>query len=80
MAEILEYKSKQDSAYLWKPHADALTWLMTAAQTAEQQCTEVLKTAEQRGLGEKVSVLTASLHKLKTQVQLAAQALQANGS
>ncbi len=80
MAEILEYKSKQGSAYLWKPHADALTWLMTTAQKTEERCTEVLKTAEQRGLAEKALTLNASLQKLKTQVQLAAKALQGNGS
>lgn len=80
MAELLEFKSKQGSAYLWKPHADALTWLLTSAQKAEQQCGEVLKIAEQRGLAEKALALNASIQKLKTQIQLAAKALQGNGS
>ena len=29
--EMEDYKSKRGSAYLWKPHADALAYLMTAA-------------------------------------------------
>lgn len=79
MAETAEYKSKQGSAYLWKPHADALTWLMTTAQKVEQQCGELLKIAEQRGLSEKAGALKASLQRLKTQILLAAQWLQGNG-
>ena len=80
MAELLEFKAKQGSAYLWKPHADALTWLLTNAQKAEQQCGEVLKTAEQRGLAEKALALNASIQKLKVQIQQAAKMLQGSGS
>ncbi len=80
MAELLEFHSKQGSAYLWKPHADALTWLLTKAQQTEQQCAEILKTAEQRGLAEKALTLNASMQKLKVQIQLAADTLQGNGS
>jgi hypothetical protein len=79
MAEILEFKAKQGSAYLWKPHADALTWLLTTAQKTEQHCGEVLHVAKQRGLGEKATTLNASLQKLRTHVQLAAKALQGTG-
>jgi hypothetical protein len=78
MAEVREYKAKQGSAYLWKPHADALTWLLTTAQKTEQQCGEVLKVAEQRGLAEKAMQLNAAVQKLKTHIQLAAKALQGN--
>ena len=78
LAEIFEFKARQGSAYLWKPHADALTWLVTAAQKVEQQCGEILKVADQRGLAEKAATLNASVQKLKTHIQMAAKALQGN--
>jgi hypothetical protein len=78
LAEMFEFKAKQGSAYLWKPHADALTWLVTAAQQVEQQCGEILKIAHQRGLAEKAAILNASVQKLKTHIQMAAKALQGN--
>ncbi len=78
-AELQEYTSKRSSAYLWKPHADALTFLINTAQKIQEQSGAVLATAEQRGLAEKATSLTASLQKLRQQVQLAAKALQGNG-
>ena len=78
LAEIFEFKARQGSAYLWKPHADALTWLVTAAQKVEQQCGEILKVADQRGLADKAAILNASVQKLKTHIQMAAKALQGN--
>jgi hypothetical protein len=78
LAEIFEFKARQGSAYLWKPHADALTWLVTAAQKVEQQCGEILKVANQRGLADKAAILNASVQKLKTHIQMAAKVLQGN--
>ncbi|MGI9104590.1 MAG: hypothetical protein ACR2IF_19280 [Terriglobales bacterium] len=79
-AELQEYTAKQSSAYLWKPHADALTFLISSAQKLEEQSEAVLATAEQRGLADKASSLNGSLQKLRQQVQLAAKALQGNGN
>lgn len=80
ISEMQDYKAKQNSAYLWKPHADALTWLLTHVQKAEQQASAVIKVAQQRGLQEKVSAINTSLQKLQAQVQAAAGALQATGT
>lgn len=78
MEELREYKAKQGSTYLWKPHADALTWLVTFSQDLLQQTAEVLKMAEQRGLAEKIATLKSCIQKLETNIQQAAAALQGN--
>jgi hypothetical protein len=79
-SELEEYNSKQSSAYLWKPHADALTFLISTAQNLQAQCGAILATAEQRGLTDKVAAMNSSLQKMRHQVQLAVKALQGNGS
>lgn len=80
MEETREFKNKQGSAYLWKPHADALTWLLTTSQDLLRQSADVLKVAEQRGLQEKVITLKASVQKLQSYVQHTAVLLQSSGS
>jgi hypothetical protein len=80
LAELQEFGAKQKSAYLWKPHADALTYLMTSAQRLQQQCQEILVVAEQRGLADKITALNGSLQKLRGQIQVAARALQGSGA
>ena len=80
MTELQEFEGKQNSAYLWKPHADSLTFLVSVAQKLQQQCDAVLATAQQRGLAEKVNSLNASLQRLRSQVQNAAKGLEKAGS
>jgi hypothetical protein len=75
-AELQGFSAKQKSAYLWKPHADALTYLFTCVQRLEEQCRAILKMGEQRGLTDKISAMNASLQKLRVQVQAAAKALK----
>jgi hypothetical protein len=79
-SELQEFKNKQSSAYLWKPHADALAFLIGAAQKLQEQCGRVLAVAEQRGLADKATAITASLRKMRQQVQFAAKALQGDGN
>jgi hypothetical protein len=79
MEESREFQSKQGSAYLWKPHADALTWLLTTAQSLLVKSADVLKVAEQRGLQEKVATLKASQQKLEAMIQKTAVLLQGSG-
>jgi len=74
--ELKDYLAKQDSAYLWKPHADALTYLISAAGRIFSVSTNILSVAEQRGLTDKAKALNASLERLKTQTGLVAKALQ----
>ena len=78
--ELQEFNSKQNSAYLWKSHADALAFLINAAQKLQEQCGGIVAVAEQRGLADKATVLTSSLQKMHQQVQLTAKALQGDGN
>jgi hypothetical protein len=73
-----EFRAKQGSAYLWKPHADALTWLVTTGQKVELQCAQVVQMAEKRGLQEKAAAVKASSQKVDTDIQEAAKMLQGN--
>lgn len=79
-SELQEFDSKQSSAYLWKPHADAVAFLIGAAQNLQERCGGLLVVAEQRGLADKATAITSSLQKMHQQVQLAARALQGDGS
>lgn len=65
-----QYHGKQTSAYLWKPHADSLAFLITTAWNLQEQCSAVMRVAEQRGL----------LQKMRVSMQIAAKALQGNGN
>lgn len=74
--EMDDYKSKRSSAYLWKPHADSLTYLITAGNKAVEEGTKLVGLAEQRGLGDKAKGMQASVEKLRAQIGVAAQTLQ----
>ena len=65
---------------MWKPHADALAFLIAAAQKVQEQCGGILVVAEQRGLADKAAAIASSLQKMRQQVQLAAKALQGEGN
>jgi hypothetical protein len=75
-SEVEDYKSKRDSAYLWKPHADSLACLLTLANKALQESGDVCVRGEQRGLGEKVRTMYATQEKLRNQIKLVAEVLQ----
>ena len=76
MHELAEYKAKRNSAYLWKPHADALTWLLTASAKCIESGKALVVMAEQRGLAEKGKAISGSMDKLRAQMQYVAKALQ----
>jgi len=74
--ELEDYTAKRDSAYLWKPHADALTYLISAAGRVLSNANTVLAVAEQRGLVDKAKAMQASLDRMKAQTAVVAKALQ----
>ena len=78
--EQREYILKQRSAYLWKPHADSMTFLINTAQRLQEQCGSLLGMAEHRGLSDKVTAMSGTLQKMRLQVQAAAKALQEAGN
>lgn len=74
--EMEDYKSKRESSYLWKPHADSLAYLITACNRALQESAQVGIIAEQRGLAEKIKTMNATQDKLRGQIHDVAQLLQ----
>src|SRR5207302_2193665 len=74
--ELLEFQQKQNSAYLWKPHADSLMYLMKLFERLQGQTHELIAAANQRGLMEKGSVLNTALEKLHSGLQSATHSLQ----
>ncbi len=75
-AELADYRAKRESAYLWKPHADSLAYLLGATKRAVETCGPILAIAQQRGLNDKIEILNASLQKLRNETQSIAKALE----
>ena len=68
-AEIEELKHRQNSTHLWRPHADALLLLQTAAAQANQSAVAARLLATQRGLVEKSRIITATMERLRSRVE-----------
>jgi hypothetical protein len=79
IVEVDEYNQKASSAYLWKPHADALAYLLSTLERLNMEATSVLETARARGLQEKAAALQTSLDKLRDYARTVSQTLQAAG-
>ncbi|MGZ4830684.1 MAG: hypothetical protein ACXV8M_05615 [Candidatus Angelobacter sp.] len=74
--EVDEYNHKASSAYLWKPHADALGYLVSTLERLSMEAEQVIAVARARGLAEKADSLSASLDKLREYGKTVAQTLQ----
>ena len=79
-AELTDFKTKRNSAYLWKPHADSLSHLLNLSQVTIEKAEEVASTAEKRGLKDKTEIVRASIERLREQVRLVVTALQTMGT
>jgi len=79
IVEVDEYNQKATSAYLWKPHADALAYLLTTLERLGMQAEAVMAVARGRGLHEKATALESSLTKLRDYAKTVSQTLQAAG-
>jgi hypothetical protein len=78
--ELAEFKAKRNSAYMWKPHADALSNLLRIGREVNNQAMTIAELAERRGLADKNRAVNASLGKLREQVQVVAECLQTLGT
>jgi len=76
VVEVDEYNQKAGSAYLWKPHADALGYLVSTLERLSMEAEQVMAVARARGLQEKATALSASLDKLKEYAKTVSQTLQ----
>ncbi len=77
LSELQDFSARQESAYLWKPHADSLAYLITAGQQAIEHAGPVLGIAKQRGLDHKITAMNGSIQKLREDLQCAVRTLQA---
>ncbi len=78
--ELADFKAKRNSAYQWKPHADALSVLLKIGREIDNRAMTVAELAERRGLTDKHHAIHASLTRLHDQVQLVAESLQTLGA
>lgn len=74
--EVDEYNHKASSAYLWKPHADALGYLVSTLERLSMEAEQVISVARARGLSEKADSLATSLDKLRDYGKTVSQTLQ----
>jgi hypothetical protein len=74
--EVDEYNHKASSAYLWKPHADALGYLVSTLERLSMEAEQVMAVARARGLAEKAAGMSASLEKLRDYAATVSQTLQ----
>ncbi|HKT52262.1 MAG TPA: hypothetical protein VJV96_18310 [Candidatus Angelobacter sp.] len=79
IVEVDEYNQKATSAYLWKPHADALAYLLTMLERLSMEAEAVMAVARARGLQDKATALQNSLTKLRDYGKTVSQTLQAAG-
>ena len=77
IVEVDEYNQKAGSAYLWKPHADALGYLLATLERLNMEAEQLMAVARARGLAEKAAALRASVDKLKEYGKTVSQTLQA---
>ena len=77
IVEVDEYNQKAGSAYLWKPHADALGYLLTTLERLSMEAEQIMAIARARGLADKAAALGASLDKLRDYGKTVSQTLQA---
>jgi hypothetical protein len=80
LVELEEFRQRQHSAYLWKPHADSLAFLLQLANRLQEECAAILHVAESRGLTEKASAMNATLQKLRQQCVIVASSLEGVGA
>jgi hypothetical protein len=76
VVEVDEYNQKASSAYLWKPHADALGYLVNTLQRLGMEAEQVMAVARARGLAEKAATLLTSLEKLREYAKTVSQTLE----
>jgi hypothetical protein len=74
-AEGQEFKQRQNSTHLWRPHAETLVLLEEAAGEALEAASAVLEVANQRGLAEKAKLLTATMDRLSSHLEQTRQLL-----
>lgn len=76
IVEVDEYNQKAGSAYLWKPHADALGYLVATLERLSMEAGQLMAVARARGLADKAAALEATLDKLKDYAKTVSETLR----
>jgi hypothetical protein len=77
LLEVDEYNQKSASAYLWKPHADALGYLLSTLERIYMEAEQIKVIAQQRGLQDKATAVDLTIEKVKRYALTVSQTLQA---
>jgi hypothetical protein len=80
VSELKDFQTKQNSEFLWKPHADSVSFLLTVASSALEAAEKMMKIADDRGLKEKAAGLRHSATRLRGEMRTAAAALEGVGA
>jgi hypothetical protein len=76
MSEAKDFEAKQNSEFLWKPHADSLAFLLEAGRIAADDASRLAGLAEQRGLADKAGAMKMTLQRLQAEMQRVAQIIE----
>jgi hypothetical protein len=80
IVEEVEFREKGSSSYLWKPHADAITYLVHRSQEAFATVSQMVELCEKRGLKDKAEAIKATSLKLRVALQQSAATLKSAGT
>jgi hypothetical protein len=80
VVEQHDLRAKQDSAYLWKPHADSIAYLIGQGPAIFGQGEQMISVADKRGLGDKVAAMKATCLRLRIAFQEATALLKTIGN
>src|SRR5262249_49591669 len=78
--ELEELKRAENSASLWKLHADSLLVLLEVAHSVEENATRVISLAKQQGSEVEARAMQASMEKLRERAELAVRMLMGTPS
>src|SRR5712671_1814118 len=79
VVEQEEFRAKQKSAYLWKPHADAITYIMQMSAGVIESASQIAGLAEGRGLADKSTAMKATITKFRAALLTATGTLRTVG-
>jgi hypothetical protein len=78
--EHQNWVQKQASAHLWKPHTDAIAYIVNSSVPAIKTANDILQMAEQRGLAEKANALKATITRLQVAMETTTSAVKATAA
>jgi hypothetical protein len=79
-AQLLAFETTRNTAYNWKPHADALAHLLSKGRTIVDEAMQLSVVAKQRGLQDKATALLESVENIRPRGRAAVEALQSVSS